>query len=416
MSPRPKSPLQLIEAKLRRFLRVVMFENLGISLGVSFGISQAVLAHWWLAVVLREPAPSIGRFLLAVALLIAFNLGVVFTFGTVRSRRMRARNVASVYSAIGFSLTVIAAVVVVGGFGFVGMAAILGLAGSGPQAAFEAFRWASGTMVAATGFALLSGFTGGRRTTRVHPVTVRIKGLPDAADGLRIAHLSDLHIGNGVEGKRLDRIVSQTNALGADIVVITGDIFDRDREAIPDGARRLEGLRARLGVFAVLGNHDDYTGFEAVCEGFAMHAPSIRVLRGECAALPLLDGRLYLAGLDDPGHDWSIAGPRTVALERLAESLPSDGPVLLLVHRPDAFPRAADLGFPLVLAGHYHGGQISVPGSGGRLNPARLLTEFDGGLYRRDDATLFVSKGIGTTGPRIRLACPPEIGVIELRQ
>jgi predicted MPP superfamily phosphohydrolase len=411
-----KSPLQAFEAKLRRFLRIVMFENLGFSLGVSFGISQALLAYWWLAVVLREPPPTVGRFLVAVAVLVAFNLGVVFTFGTVRSRRMRARNVASVYSAIGFSLTVIAAVVVFGGFGFVGMAAILGLAGGGPQTAFEAFRWASGSMVAATGFALLSGFTGGRRTTRVHPVTVRVRGLPDGADGLRIAHLSDLHIGNGIEGKRLERIVSQTNALGADIVVITGDIFDRDRAAIPEGARGLAGLRARLGVFAVLGNHDDYTGFEAVCDGLAAHAPSIRVLRGERTALPVDGGRVYLAGLDDPGRDWSIAGPRTAALERLALDLPDDGPTLLLVHRPDAFPRAADLGFPLVLAGHYHGGQIAVPGSSGRLNPARLLTEFDGGVYRRDDATLFVSKGIGTTGPRIRLACPPEIGVIELRR
>ena len=73
-------------------------------------------------------------------------------------------------------------------------------------------------------------------------------------------------------------------------------------------------------------------------------------------------------------------------------------------------------GFPLVLAGHYHGGQVAVPGRAGRLNPARLLTEFDGGLYEDGDATLFVSKGIGTTGPRIRLACPPEIGVVELRQ
>ena len=415
MNRHPKSPLQAMEAKLRRFLRVVMFENLGISLGVSFGVSQAVLAYWWLVVVLEKPAPTAGRFLAAAAVLVAFNLGVVFTLGTVRSSAMRARNVASLYSAIGFSLTVTAAVVGFGGFGFVGLAAILGLAGSGPQAAFEAFRWASGTMVAATSFALLSGFAGGRRTTRIHAVTVRVRRLPDGADGLRIAHLSDLHIGNGLEGKRLDRIVSQTNALGADIVVITGDIFDRDRSVIPEGSRRLGEVRARLGVFAVLGNHDDYAGYDTVCDGLGEHAPSIRILRGERMPLSFDGGRIYLAGVDDPGHDWTVTGPRTAALDRLADDLPDDGPVVLLVHRPDAFPRAADLGFPLVLAGHYHGGQIAVPGSAGRLNPARLLTEFDGGVYRRDEATLFVSKGIGTTGPRIRLFCPPEIGLIELR-
>jgi len=172
-------------------------------------------------------------------------------------------------------------------------------------------------------------------------------------------------------------------------------------------------LRARLGIFAVLGNHDDYTGFEAVDKGLARYAPSIRVLRGEWVQLPGV-GPLYLAGLDDPGRDWTVAGMGTATLERLATTIPQDGPTLLLVHRPDAFPCAAQLGFPLVLAGHYHGGQVAVPGSRGKLNPARLLSEFDGGVYRQDDSTLFVSKGIGTTGPRIRLACPPEIGVIEI--
>jgi hypothetical protein len=240
-----------------------------------------------------------------------------------------------------------------------------------------------------------------------------VPNLPEKSRGLRIAHLSDLHIGNGVEGRRLDRIVAQTNALGADIVVLTGDIFDREPDVIGEGARGLENLRSKLGIFAVLGNHDGYTGYRAVIDGLAEHAPSIRILRNEWVRLAT-EAPLYLAGLDDPGHDWTIAGPRTGTLDRLATTIPEDGPTLLLVHRPDAFPRAAELGFPLVLAGHYHGGQIAVPGTRGRLNPARLLTEFDGGLYRDGDATMFVSKGIGTTGPRIRLACPPEIGIIEI--
>jgi len=413
MKTTSRSSLQAFEAQLRRFLRVVFFENLGTSLGICFGLSQTILAYWWLVVLLQRATPSPSRFLLTACLLVAFNLGVVFTLGTVRSRKLRARSVGSAYSAVGLSMTILAAVIVMGGFGFVGLGSLLGLAGAGPHAAFEAFRWTSTALVSATSFALLTGFVGGRKRTRIVPVRISVRDLPEKARGLRIAHLSDLHIGNGVEGRRLDRIVAQTNALGADIVVLTGDIFDRDPDAIEQGARGLENLRAKQGIFAVLGNHDGYTGYAAVTDGLAEHAPSIRILRDEWVRLAT-DVPLYLAGLDDPGHDWTTAGPQTGTLDRLAATIPEDGPTLLLVHRPDAFPRAAELGFPLVLAGHYHGGQIAVPGTRGRLNPARLLTEFDGGLYRDGTATMFVSKGIGTTGPRIRLACPPEIGIIEI--
>ena len=402
-----------LERKIRRILRLVFFENLAISLGTAFGISQAILAYWFVAVVRADAPPSAARFFAAVAVLVSFNLATIFALGTLRAHDVRARSLAAAYSAAGFSMAVVAFAVVAGSLGFVALGAMLGWSGATPATAFAVYRWGSIAAGGATATAIATGFVAGRRATKVPHVRIPVPGLPPSCRGLRIAHLSDLHIGNGTENGRLRRVVEQVNGLGADLIVLTGDLFDRDRRVVPEGARALAGLSAPLGVFAVLGNHDEYTGYDVVTSALSRFAPDIRVLRGEIERLDT-PAPLYLGGVDDPGYDWSIESDRTRVLETLGGELPADGPCILLVHRPDAFPRAAELGFPLVLAGHYHGGQVAVPGSGGRLNPARLLTEFDGGRYRIGDSRMYVSKGIGTTGPRIRLACPPEIPLIEL--
>ena len=136
-------------------------------------------------------------------------------------------------------------------------------------------------------------------------------------------------------------------------------------------------------------------------------------LRGEVFRLPT-DAPLYLAGIDDPGRDWSSDKLELPELERIGRSLPEDGPVLLLVHRPQAFPQAARLGFPLVLAGHTHGGQLALPLPGGRINLARMVTRFHRGLYWERDSVMYVNRGIGVAGPAIRFNCSREIATIEL--
>jgi predicted MPP superfamily phosphohydrolase len=88
--------------------------------------------------------------------------------------------------------------------------------------------------------------------------------------------------------------------------------------------------------------------------------------------------------------------------------------MLLLVHRPDAFVQAAALGVRLVLAGHFHGGQLALPVGNGRWNAACFLTPYHRGLYRTGDATLYVSRGLGFAGPRVRFGSRPEIAVLEL--
>jgi hypothetical protein len=207
--------------------------------------------------------------------------------------------------------------------------------------------------------------------------------------------------------------VAETNRIGADLIVLTGDLFDGDPSHVDEGVRRLAKLRARLGVYAVLGNHDTYTGSERIASAISRLAPGIRLLRDEWVALPV-DRPLYLAGVDDPGGDWTARDLQLRSLELLAKTLPDDGPTVLLVHRPEAFRQASRLGFPLVLAGHTHGGQISLPFPGGQLNPARILTPLVRGLYRRDDSILYVNRGVGMAGPRIRFNCSREIATVEL--
>jgi hypothetical protein len=105
------------------------------------------------------------------------------------------------------------------------------------------------------------------------------------------------------------------------------------------------------------------------------------------------------------------------ALAPLVADLPRDEPFIVLSHRPDCFPQAAELGAALTLAGHTHGGQLALPLRRGRKprNVAELLTPFDRGAFRLGDAILYVNRGIGFTVQKIRLFCPREIAVIELR-
>jgi predicted MPP superfamily phosphohydrolase len=208
-------------------------------------------------------------------------------------------------------------------------------------------------------------------------------------------------------------MVRDANGLEADMLVLTGDMFDFDPAYVEDGAKRLGDLRARLGVFAVLGNHDTYTGTEEVVAALAEHAPSIRLLRDEWVRLPV-DEPLYLAGIEDPGRNWTARDLELESLTRLAGTLPEDGPVLLLVHRPEAFRQAARLGFPLVLAGHTHGGQLALPLTRGQINLARVVSSFTRGVYHLHDSTLYVNRGIGVAGPAIRLNCTRELATVEL--
>jgi predicted MPP superfamily phosphohydrolase len=407
-------PTENRSGRVHSALRRLFFENLFLFLALLLGLFQVLVWHWWIVVVRDDTAPAAATLLAGGLLLVAIN-GVVFP--TLRRHRRRQGwlgGVLRLYMNLGISTLLVGSVLAFLWLLFLLPTGLLGTIGGSPETAFGVFRLTSVAVVGFVALLLLWGFTGGQAAAARTRVAVTVPGLAPELIGLRIVQISDLHIGNHLEGETLSRWVEQVNATDADVIVVTGDIFDFDPAFVEDGARRLAALKARHGVYAILGNHDVYTGVACVTEALRRFAPGVHLLRDEIVKLPVA-APLYLAGSEDPGRDWTARGVRLPTLEALAAARPDDGPTLLLVHRPELFGQAAELGFPLVLAGHTHGGQMALPTPGGRYNLARVVSPLTRGLYRQGRSTLYVNRGLGVGGPAVRINCSREIATIELR-
>ncbi len=394
-------------------IRKLLFGRLILTLALLLGAMQVVVGHWVTVALAGREGPGLGIGLALAALLVTGNAYLVPVLRRARRRGGFPGMVARAYMGLGVATILLGIAVVAIWLGFLPIGGLLSLFGVSPEILFQIFRVLSIPVVGTIAGMLLWGFTGGQSYVAHTHLRIPLEELSEDLRGLRIVQTSDLHIGNGMQGRRLERLVDRINALDPDLVALTGDLFDFDSSVLERGARMLAGLRARYGVFAVLGNHDTYTGTEEVAAALRDHAPGLRLLRGEVVQIPLA-APFYLAGIDDPGRDWTARGVDLPGLQELAEKLPDDGPTVLLVHRPEAFPQAARLGFSLVLAGHTHGGQLALPSVDGRLNLARLVTRYHRGLFRENGSVLYVNRGAGVAGPALRINCPREITTIEL--
>lgn len=275
----------------------------------------------------------------------------------------------------------------------------------------DAFRWTGSFGMAGIALLMGYGYLAGQHELRVHHQPVPVRGLRRP---LRVAQISDIHIGQNLTMEQLERFVTMVNETEADLVCITGDISDSPHADLDAFFPLLARLRARHGVYAILGNHDHGTGAERVVAALERWT-DFRVLRDAAVTIDCDGTPLHIIGLDDRGRDWARGVLSDARLADLLEAAPAEVPVLLLAHRPDIFEQAAEAGIPLTLSGHTHGGQLAVPWFGGRRrNLAEFVTAFDRGLYRRGDAHLYVNCGLGVTGQRIRLFTPREITVAEL--
>jgi predicted MPP superfamily phosphohydrolase len=245
-----------------------------------------------------------------------------------------------------------------------------------------------------------------RQRPRVRAVDVFVAGLPPAFDGYRIAQISDLHCGPFASGARVAGWVETVNRLGADLVAVTGDLITRGADFVPVVAGELGKLKARDGVFAAMGNHDYFTDGEAFAE--ALGAAGLTVLRNRGVSLRRGEAALYVAGVDDT---WTRRHDVPAALA----ARPADAPIVMLAHDPALYPEAVAHGVDLTLSGHTHGGQLGLPGFAHRFNLARVMTRFTTGVYRSGKSTLYVNRGLGTTGPPVRIAVAPEIALVTLR-
>jgi predicted MPP superfamily phosphohydrolase len=260
-------------------------------------------------------------------------------------------------------------------------------------------------MIGATGSMLGWGAVRGRHAFELTELPVRIAALPRALDGYTIVQISDLHVGTYVGERELDEGFERVRAAKPDLVVVTGDLVDFDPLYAPLVARKIADLAPRDGVFAALGNHDDYTGADVVAS--ALRTAGVTPLVNEGRVVRAHDGGGFaLLGVDDL---WSTrygrVGPR---LDRALAGVPEALPRILLSHQPQTIRMWAGR-VALQLSGHTHGGQIN-PG----FRPAELFMPYVAGTYRVGGSVLYVNRGFGTVGPPSRVGAPPEVTRIVL--
>jgi uncharacterized protein len=246
-----------------------------------------------------------------------------------------------------------------------------------------------------------------RHWVAVRRVTLSVRDLPEQFEGVRVAHLSDLHIGGFMPRPTGERWVRLTNREKPDFVAVTGDLVTSGTAFHHDIAAVLGGLEAPLGVFVSMGNHDYFGDGEPLIT--LLRAKGLNVLRNASAFVERGGARLRVAGVDDT---WTKRADLAKALAG-----PEPGvPTVLLAHDPDLFPEAAARGADVVLSGHTHAGQIAVPFLARRFNLSSLRHPYNCGLYHKGDATLYVHAGLGITGPPVRFGAAPEIAILTLRR
>ncbi len=241
---------------------------------------------------------------------------------------------------------------------------------------------------------------------------VRLARLPKELDGLKVAHLSDFHYASERDSTVIRAAVRAANALNPDIVVLTGDYvtvsINRSSLSSAQGAtpcsQILSGLHAPMGVFAVLGNHDQCNP-QFIVRSLESHG--ITVLKNYALHVERGGARLWLAGVDDV-----LEGkPR---LEEALRTIARGEPTMLLAHEPDFADAVNDYSVDLQLSGHSHGGQIRLPFAGATYLP-RLARKYPSGLRHLGPLALYTNRGLGTVVLPVRFNCPPEVTLLRLR-
>lgn len=240
---------------------------------------------------------------------------------------------------------------------------------------------------------------------RVARQTIAVPNLPAIFDGLTIAFLTDLHHGRYTSLHYIRTIVEVTNAQRPDIIALGGDYAHAHRRYIPPCFEVLSELKARLGVFGVLGNHDHWYDSRLAKE--CMRRSHVADLTNTGYWLIQGSARLRLGGVDD---FWE--GSQNLAAA-LGDAQPGEACVLLS-HNPDYVETITDPRVGLVLSGHTHGGQVVLPGIGAPYVPSIYGEKYLHGLVRTPFTQVYVSRGLATVGPPLRIGARPEITLVRL--
>jgi uncharacterized protein len=270
---------------------------------------------------------------------------------------------------------------------------------------------AAGTLAVISPFATMAfGIVVGRLDFRLREVEMPVANLDPDLDGLRILQISDVHIGKFLSEREFARAIDMCRGLRPHLTVMTGDLITDYRDPLDACLRQLARVKSDAGMLGCLGNHEIYTDSEARVKADAAKL-GIDFLRSENRQLKFGSATLNVAGVDYQRFSRKqryLAG---------AEKMIVPGHTnLLLCHNPDVFPVAASQGWDLTLAGHTHGGQVTLEIVEQTVNIARFATPFVAGKYLIGKAGCYVTRGIGTIGLPSRVGVPPEITLLTLKK
>ncbi|TQM55180.1 metallophosphoesterase [Humibacillus xanthopallidus] len=286
-----------------------------------------------------------------------------------------------------------------------GFAALLASLSSSPRPRRRLLRVGTPVVVVAALGATAYGLHEAAMPT-VTPVTVTSQQLPEGFDGLRVALVTDLHVGPVRDASFTQRVVDEVNAQRPDVVVLGGDLVDGKVSQVSDALAPLAGLEAPLGVFAVSGNHE-FISQEADAWLTYWETLGITVLRNENVALRRQSDTIRIAGV----HDETGTGADAADVDGALGSAPAGGFTILVAHQPRQALDAQGRGIDLQLSGHTHGGQVWP-----FRYAVRLQQPVIDGVRMVGDVPVLTSRGAGAWGPPARVMAPPEIPLITLRR
>ena len=273
-----------------------------------------------------------------------------------------------------------------------------------------------GTIVLLLAFVVFWGFFIEPNRLVVHEETIAIDNWPQALDGLRIAVISDIHVGGSfIDDKKLHSIVDRTNQLHPELIVILGDYMSSNGRI----SRRVEpsvfgpvlkNFSATYGTYSVLGNHDNWYSGAKVRAGLEQNG--IKVLDNQVLQIEARGVPLWLVGLADLWTRPAWTRPEQIA--QTVANVPDGQTMIALAHNPDIFPNVPER-VPLLLAGHTHGGQVRFPFIGSVVQSSEFGERYERGHVFENNHHLFVTTGIGTSIVPVRFGVTPEIVLLTIR-
>lgn len=249
----------------------------------------------------------------------------------------------------------------------------------------------------------------------VNRFSLAVRGLPTALAGTKIAHLSDFHHGPHIPTGYLEGAIERTVAEKPDVIALTGDYIDRGPDHVGTAAKLFRGLKAPMGVYGVLGNHDFSVHTALGARRYpelhrrvsdALSTEGVTMLRNRSVRVKRGGAEMLVAGVDDL---WSGESNPDAALGGECVNTPR----VVLAHNPQSVEQLAKYRSDVILSGHTHGGQINWPGLG-RLMLGKKARRWAAGLYPLEAGHLYVNTGVGF-GWRFRFGVRPELAVITLK-